>query len=224
MIRLLTLAGAVLALLGVLAVPASANSTDVTKLAIIGDSITTGYNVPPGDGYAALLAADPGSSVLPLAHNGATVRTWLTLYQGDLDQLTTWQATTVIIALGGNDWYGERSPADYETDVTYLVWQIRSQLPNARVILWHYYPFGIGQSSTACDVWPCTPATSTWATYANAARDAAIRNYLGYIDDSASAPDGHPWSYYWGPDQVHLTIAGHQQLHDDIRARLLACC
>lgn len=222
--RLLLLAGVVIGMLGVLAVPASANSTDLTKLAIIGDSITVGYNVPTGDGYAQLLGADPGSNVLTLAHNGASVRDVLTLYQGDLPQLSTWGATTVLVALGGNDWYEGRRTADYQTDLTYLVWQIRHQVPGARVILWHYYGFGIAQDTTQCDVWPCTPAPSTWGDYANAERQAAITNYAGYIDNSVAAPDGHPWSYYLQSDKVHPTVAGHQELYQDMKARLLACC
>lgn len=222
--RALVLLAALAAVLA-LAPAASANSTDTTRLAIIGDSMTTGYGVTPGQGYADLLEADdPGDNVLPLAHDGADVRSWLTVYQGELDQLATWQPATVLVALGGNDWDQGRKTADYQTDLTYLTWQIRSRIPTARVIYWHYYPLGVPQNVSRCDIFPCTPAASTWGDYANAMRSAAITNYAGYIDDSVSAPDGHPWSYYYGPDRVHLTAAGHQQLHLDIRNRLLACC
>lgn len=217
----------VLLTLAVSSVSATANaaSQDVTRVAIVGDSMTTGYGVPPGQGYADLLESDAaGDNVLPLAVNGHTVRRWLTVSLPELDQLSDWQPTTVLIALGGNDWSIGRRTADYQTDLTYLTWHIRSRVPNARVIYWHYYPIGIPQNPAVCDVWPCTPAASTWANYATAMRDAAIRNQAGYIDDSVSSPSGKPWSSFYGPDRVHLTAAGHQQLFQSIRQRLLSCC
>lgn len=205
---------------------AAAQPSDVQRVAIIGDSLTTGYGVAPGQGYADLLEADDptGDNVLPLAHDGWTVRRWMTVSLPELDQLATWQPTAVVVALGGNDWYIGRRTADYQTDLTYLAWHIRSKVPTARVIFWHYYPLGIAQDRTVCDVAPCTPAASTWANFADAMRSAAITNVTGYIDNSAKAPNGQPWSTYYLPDRVHLTATGHQLLHDDIRARLLACC
>lgn len=208
------------------AAPAAAQPSDVERVAIIGDSITTGYGVGPGQGYADLLEADqPGDNVLPVAHDGWTARRWLTASLPELrQQLDQWQPTTVLVAVGGNDWYIGRKTGDYQTDLTYLIWHLRDQVPGARVILWHYYPLGVPQDQAVCDVWPCTPTTSTWAQYGTAMRDAAVRNVTGYVDDSARAPSGQPWSAYYSADRVHLTPEGHRQLHTSIRARLLACC
>jgi lysophospholipase L1-like esterase len=204
---------------------ASAQPSDVTRLAIIGDSLTTGYGLAPGLSYADLLEAEaPGDNVLPLAHDGSTTRRWLTVYGSELDQLTDWQPTAVLIALGGNDWRIGRKTSDYITDLTNLIWQIRNRLPTTRVILWHYYPIGVPVDTTVCDVWPCTPQTSTWSAYGTTMRDAAIRNMAGYIDTSGKAPSGLAWSAYYGPDRIHLTTQGHQQLYNSVRARLLACC
>lgn len=199
---------------------ASANTGDVTRLAIIGDSITTGYGVGSGQGYADLLEADDsGDNVLPLAHNGATVRLWLTSYLPELtSSLDAWQPSTVLIALGGNDWYGGRKTSDFQADLTYLIWQIRAHTAyGTRVIVWHYYGFGIPQNTGACDVWPCTPASSTWAQYHTATAQTVAANYAGYIDTSGSTPDLQA-------DHVHPSVLGHQQTHDLIRARLLGCC
>jgi phospholipase/lecithinase/hemolysin len=215
------------ALLTTFALPTQAGAlpSDVTRLAIIGDSVATGYAVAPGTGYVDLLEAEtPGDNVLPLAHDGSTVRRWLTIYGAELDQLATWQPTTVLIALGGNDWHIGRSTADYTTDLTYLVWQVRNRVPTARVILWHYYQIGVPVDTKVCDVWPCTALASTWSAYATAMRNTAIRNMTGYIDDSVKAPSGQAWSTYYGADRTHLTTQGHQQLYNSIRARLLACC
>lgn len=213
---------AVLAAL-IAAPPAVAQPSDVTRLAIVGDSLTTGYGVAAGQGYADLLEADdPGDNVLPLAHDGWTVRRWLTVSLPELQQqLAAWQPTTVLVALGGNDWYNARRPGDYTLDLTYLIWHIRQQVPAARVILWHYYPLGVPQNAGVCDVWPCNPGASTWGQYGTAMVDAAVRNVTGYIDTSVRTP---PWSSYYQPDRIHLTPAGHQALHTTIRARLLACC
>lgn len=198
---------------------------DVQRLAIIGDSFTTGYGVDANQSYVSLLEADDlGPNILPLAHNGSTVRKWNTIYAAELDQLMSWQPDTVLIALGGNDELIGRKPSDYQVDLTYLTWQVRVRVPNARVIYWHYYPLGIPQDMTQCDVWPCTPGPSTWHDYGDAMRQSAIINYAGYIDNSVRAPSGLPWSTYYLPDHIHLNPGGHSQEHDDIRARLLACC
>lgn len=218
MLRCLLVLAATLALLGVVAPAAEAQPADVTRLAIIGDSITTGYGVAPGQSYADLLEADdPGDNILPLAHNGATLRLWLTTYLPELTtQLDTWQPTTVLIAVGGNDWYGGRRTADWQTDLTYLIWQVRAHAPyGVRVIVWHYYPFGIGQNTTACDVWPCTPASSTWGQYNTATAQTVAANYGGYVDTSATTPELQA-------DHVHPSVLGHQQTHSLIRSRLLS--
>jgi lysophospholipase L1-like esterase len=202
---------------------ASAQPSDIQRVAIIGDSFTTGYGVAAGQGYADLLEADDplADNVLPLAVNGATVRRWNTEHRTLLDQIDTWQPTTVVIALGGNDWSIGRKVGDFQNDLTYLIWTVRSKVPTARVILWHYYPLGIPVNTSVCDVWPCQSQATTWGAYANAMRDAAILNGTGYIDNSVHSP---AWSTYYLPDRTHLTAAGHQQEYADIRARLVACC
>lgn len=216
---------ALLTLLTAVVPSALATPADVGRVAIIGASETTGLGASPGRGYADLLEADElGDNVLPLAHNGATARLWNTTYVAELDQLIGWQPVAALVVLGGNDWYYARPTAAYSVDLTYLIWQIRARVPNARVILWHDYPIGAGPDVNACEQWPCVHQASTWAAYGTAMRDAAILNYGGYIDDSVRAPSGQPWSAYHGADKIHLTDAGHQQLHDSIKARLSACC
>src|SRR5262249_40553582 len=120
--------------------PAEATTTDLDRLAIIGDSLTVGYGVAAGQGYADRLeAAAPGDNILPLAHNGATVLRWVTTYKSELDRLRAWHPSAVMVALGGNDYHIARSTAYYMRTLNLLTSEIRTRVPGVRVIFLHYY-------------------------------------------------------------------------------------
>lgn len=202
--------------------PAEATTSDLNRLAILGDSLTTGYGVAPGQSYVDRLeAAAPGDNVLPLAHNGATVLRWLTTYKSELNQLRTWRPTTVLVALGANDYYIARSTADYAWTLKLLTAEIRSRVPGARVVFLHYYRMQITPDPRVCDV-PgyCRPASPppTWDEYGRAMAGEAARSAAGYLDVAGRLN----WLNYLGADLAHLTGAGHYQYYLVVRDALTA--
>jgi len=193
---------------------------DTMRLAIIGDSITRGYGVPPGHGYAARLAErDLPGRVLTLAHDGATVRRWLVDFRPELGQLSTWAPTTVIVALGANDWFIAREPADYTAHLVQLVGEIRARSPGVTIIHWHYYPVALTPDGRVCDIQPCSPATppATWHSYGTAMWNAAMATGTEYFD-TAECRD---WATCLKPDGAHLTPYGHYALYQALREQLL---
>jgi lysophospholipase L1-like esterase len=206
---------------------AAASPADVSRVAIIGDSLTRGYGVNPDESYASLLEAQaPGDNVLPLAHDGATVRTWNTVYRSELGQLAGWRPSSVLIALGGNDYYHSVSTVQYQANLTELIGTVRAAVPGVRVILWHYYRIGITPVHNLCDVDQCQSAypSPTWDQYAAAMRNEAVAQFTGYIDNSVE----RPWlALYPLPGEfphIHLSWQGHRALEQSLYPRLFNCC
>lgn len=206
---------------------AEGNRVDVGRVAIVGDSLTRGYGVKPDESYPSLLEArTAGDNVLPLAHDGATVRTWLTVYRAELGQLASWKPDTVLIALGGNDYYRSRSTADYSANLTALVDAVRAKAPGTRVVLWHYYQIGPVPVSNLCDADQCDPArpSPTWQQYGIAMHSVAVRSGTDYIDNSTERQWLKEFPLPGEKPPIHLSAQGHRALEQSLLPRLNRCC
>lgn len=219
LVAILLIVGALLAAQNV----AMAQPLDVTRTAIIGDSLTRGYGVQQSEAYATLMEnRAPGDNILPLAYDGATVKRWNTIYKNDLLQLATWRPTTVVIALGGNDYYIARSTADYKAHLETLINLVREQVPNARVILLHYYQIQIKPNPLVCDIAPCVPAypAPTWQQYGQAMYDTAVKMQAGMIDNSAYVTCKQYPLPSEIPTCVHMSYIGHQKFATNLYSML----
>lgn len=209
------------------AVPAVAFAIpqDIQRVAFIDDSFGTGYGASPGNGYLDLMEKyQAGDNILPVANNGATVRRYLPggPWYSQLDQLQSWGATTVVIPLGTNDWYIARPTSEYQMDLGSLIAEVRSRVPNARVILWHHFGGYATPDPTICDINPCDHANppESWPAFGTAMRNAAVSNNTGYIDDSVA----YSWQNYLYTDRIHPNTSGHNLLFQSINYRLYYCC
>lgn len=215
----LSVAALVALLLLVFSGTSHARSDDLNRVAIIGDSLTTGYGVPPGAGYADWIEArTPGDNVLPVAVHGATALRWLVEYPQQLEPIRAWQPRTVLIALGGNEYFIARSPADYAQHLRELTNRVRQLAPTARIIYLHYYEIGV-RDPTVCDVAGyCQPASPppSWFAYGVAMRDVAAGYYIDNAEERA-------WSAYLRPDR-HLTAYGHWLFAQSVANLMLRCC
>lgn len=205
--------------------PASAIPTDIARVAFIGDSFEEGYGAPVGKGYLNLMENwQTGDNVLPLAHGGATVRRYLPggPWHSDLDRLTTWAPSAVVIPLGTNDWYIARPVAEYRADLTALIAEVRARVPyGTRIILWHHFGGYVKPNPAICDMGTCAHQNppASWAAYGTAMRNVAIAQSTGYVDDSTA----YPWHRYLY-DGLHPNTAGHNLLFQSINYRLYYCC
>lgn len=206
---------------------AVASQSEVHRLAIIGDSLTTGYGVRPDQSYVARMEArEAGDNILPLAHDGATVRAWLTVYRQELVKLAAWRPSSVLIALGGNDYYRSRSTVDYAANLIELIGVVRTTVPTAQVILWHYYRIGATPVHTLCDADQCDPASPspTWQQYGAAMRSVATTTVAGYIDNSTERPWITEFPLPGESPHIHLSWQGHRALERSLYPRLAHCC
>lgn len=206
---------------------ARANQADVGRIAIVGDSLTRGYGVKPAESYASRLEAQAaGDNVLPLAHDGATVRAWLTVYRSELAQLAAWKPSAVMIALGGNDYYRSRSTADYSANLTELINAVRASSPGSRVILWHYYQIGPAPVRNLCDADQCNAAfpSPTWQQYGTAMQSVAVQTASEYIDNSTERRWIQEFPLPGEKPPIHLSPQGHQVLEQSVYTRLSSCC
>lgn len=203
--------------------PASATPADTTRVAVIGDSLTTGYGVPVQQSWPSLFEdRAPGDNILPIGVNGATTRRWLQQYLPQLDQLRTWQPRTVVIALGGNEYHMTRPAPEYADHLRQLIGYVRTLVPGSRIMLLHYYRIVAEFEPHGCDAPPGDPAQcihaqppDTWDRYGQVMRETAERNGTGYLDISHTR-DWTPYQF----DQAHLTAEGHRLYEMDLRAAL----
>lgn len=218
------LATAVLAAVCVGASNASATPADTTRVAVIGDSITTGYGVPAGQSWASLFEARQyGDNILPLGVNGATTRRWLQQYLPQLDQMRGWQPRIVVVALGANEWHMTRPAGEYADHLRQIIGYLRQLVPGARIVLLHYYQINAEFEPNGCDAVPGDPVgcihaqpPDTWDTYGVAMRTVAQQSEVLFIDISHT----RDWSRLQLPDQAHLTVDGHRAFEQDTRAAL----
>jgi lysophospholipase L1-like esterase len=205
------------------------------RTAIVGDSFTTGTGVAPAESYVAHLEAmDPGADVVPIARDGATVRRWILRNTELTNRLRAAWPSTVVVALGGNEFYIGRPPTMYGEQLVDLAGIIRAAVPEADLVFVHYYEIG-ARDLSACDIEPCArlgtvvhvggkPAGSLggppvesgvpapWRDYGAFMQIAAERAGARYVDLSTAAP----WKSYLGNDGIHLTPAGHRRYADEL--------
>jgi lysophospholipase L1-like esterase len=202
---------------------ASAAPTDTTRVAVIGDSLTTGYGVQTWQSWPYLLEArQAGDNILPIGVNGATTRRWLQQYLPQLDQLRTWKPRTVVIALGGNEYHMTRPTGEYADHLRQLIGYVRTVAPDSRIMLLHYYQLVAEFEPNGCDALPNDPVQcihasppDTWDEYGQAMRAVAAANGAGYLDISHTR-DWAPYQF----DQAHLTPEGHRLYELDLRTAL----
>lgn len=197
---------------------------DITRLAVIGDSVTTGYGVTLNQGWASRLEArQRGGNVLPLAVNGATARRWLQQYLGQLDALRSWQPRTVMIALGANEYHFARPAVEYADHIRQLTEYVRLLAPGASIVYLHYYRINAEFEPWGCDAPPgnsagCQHANppDTWDEYGEALRGMAAQQGAVYVDLSMT----RDWSALQSSDKAHLTVEGHRIFEHDLYAVL----
>ena len=223
-LRTRALAGLTAAGLIGLAPSAQATPADTTRIAVIGDSITTGYGVYPWQSWAFRFEArQSGDNILPLGVNGATTRRWLQQYLPQLDQLTTWRPTTVMVALGANEYHMTRPAGEYADHLRQLAEYLHAVVPHARIVFLHYYRILAEFEPGGCDALPNDPVQcihanppDTWDEYGTAMRLTAGNVGATYLDVSHTR--------YWAPlisaDQAHLTAEGHRVYELDVHAAL----
>lgn len=223
MTRVITAACSSLALTVTGFTTTSATPADTTRVAFIGDSLTTGYGVEPWQSWPHLLEArEPGDNILPIGVNGATTRRWLQQYLPQLDQLRAWHPRTVVIALGGNEWHMTRPAAEYGDHLRQLIGYVRTVAPGSQIMLLHYYQLVAGFEPNGCDALPSDPVQcvhaqppDVWDRYGQVMRETAVRNGAGYLD-IAHTRNWAPYQF----DQAHLTPEGHRLYELDLRAAL----
>jgi lysophospholipase L1-like esterase len=204
---------------------ASAAPSDTTRIAVIGDSLTTGYGVQPWQSWTYRFEArQAGDNILPIGANGATARRWLQQYLPQLDQLRTWKPRTVMIALGGNEYHMTRSVGEYADHLRQLIVHVRTVAPGAKIMLLHYYRIVAEHEPQGCDAIPGDPVQcahaqppDSWDVYGQAMRATAAVNGAAYLD-IAHTRDWAPYQF----DQAHLTPEGHRLYELDLQAALTA--
>jgi lysophospholipase L1-like esterase len=195
---------AALALLGSMLLPPRSQGSTSGSVAIIGDSLSTGYGCGhPYETYAWRLEWYIPGPVTRLARVGASVYDYLPggrfpeLY-GTMDRLRELQPGLVIIALGANDYgYFSRTVESYMDGMRQLTNRVREATPSSRILFIHTNGFRMHTASL-------------WESYGRQL-DAYSHSLpsSSYLDIAAQLPwyDGsRPDLYY---DNVHLTCVGY---------------
>ena len=200
-------------------------AVDVSRMAVIGDSITAGYGVALAEAWTYRMEArQAGGNLMPLGIYGATGRRWLQQHLHALDILPRWRPTTVMLALGANEYHIARPAGEYADHLRQLTDYVRTLTPAARIVYLHYYRITAAIDPAGCDAIPGDPAgcihaspPDSWATYGQAMAQMAAQQGATYVDIAGTRD--------WGPyqfDQAHLTAEGHRLFEADLRAALQA--
>jgi hypothetical protein len=204
--------------------PTSKLGVDLTRAAVIGDSLSVGVGAPPGWGYHDLVARryrPRGGEYRAWAVGGATALRWVHEYPGRLDSLRDYRPTTVVIMLGGNDYLIGRDHNVWTWYAQRLVDRVRHLAPDAALVFVRYYDMcGYGfdcagyRASGACD-YPgaCEDQPSpppTWTDYGGAMNWTAEHVGARYVD--LADPPPLPW--HISDDLVHPNIYGHRYFAD----------
>ncbi len=219
---------------------AKAQAVPSPRIAIMGDSMSTGYGASPGQGYVNLLDNDynsQGGDVEAFAVNGATALRWINCptnptlggceaaYAGQFDRLKNYNPTRVLITLGGNELIISRPASTYASHMQQLANKVRSLVPNASISFVRYYDitkFGFQRPApgTICDLHQgqCNGYTtySSWSQYGDWLRFVAAFNNIQVIDIStANFTRSHVID-----DLVHLNNAGQLFYYNTLKPRL----
>jgi lysophospholipase L1-like esterase len=227
---------AVLAVLTSVSVTAGTSSataptwcTDKSQAAVIGTSADTGYGTTgyPGTaqtfqrtvyGWATRfidnLNASWGTSTANYAHNGAMAADYLPGGRwpdqvNAVADLGTRGANLVIVDLGGNEYWSQRNPSTFRTEIRQLLSNIRAARPQAVILLSIYPEIKWQQSSDSGNL----PLRYTYNQYATEVYQAAVDFGSPLIDMRQYAPSAtstnptQPSVYL--PDGIHLNDAGN---------------
>ena len=151
MIALLLLLGTNRALWSADAPTANAAAAPRGRIVILGDSITAGYGLDPGQAYPALLQRKVDAAGLPFTVINAGVSGDTTA--GGLrrvDWVLARGADVLIVALGGNDGLRGIPPKQTEENLTGIIQRARAKLPSiAVVVVGMEMPANLGQEFVA---------------------------------------------------------------------------
>jgi lysophospholipase L1-like esterase len=204
--------------------PPSKLGLNLTRTAVIGDSLSARVGASPGRAYDQLVdvyLSRYGGDYRAWAKGGATALRWLAEYPRDLDSMAWYRPTAVLIMLGGNDYLIGRDHNVWTWYAQELVKRVRTLAPNAQLAFVRYYdPCAYGfdcdaaAASAACD-YPgaCEDEPDprpTWENYGGAMNWTALHVGARYIDlaDTPPPPSGI------SADLVHLNDAGHRFFAD----------
>lgn len=126
LVMLVTLLLAPLLLAPVLTAALASPASAAQKLLVLGDSLTAGYNLPPGDAYpaqleAALKARGVNMPVINAGVSGDTTAAGL----ARLDWALAEKPTHVVVALGANDMLRGLSPEQARQNLDAIITQIK---------------------------------------------------------------------------------------------------
>jgi acyl-CoA thioesterase-1 len=199
--------------------PASAAATrhspltwcrDESSIAVLGDSGSTGYGtVDQNNAWVALLRrAKPNTRVDNYAHDGAMVSDFLPggrwpQTTGAVRRIGHDQPSLVIIELGGNEYYIDRAPRQYQADLERLTRAIWAVSPRSTVVYETIWPFDPRQSPNA---------VHSWDEYATAMHQLVVKHRAGWIDLRQFFPPHYPadaYTHLLNPDKIHPSDAGN---------------
>lgn len=207
------------------------------KIAILGDSLATGYGTtgydpalnnrhqPTTYGWASRWDAKSNTTILNLARNGALASDFITDgVQGRpngpfeptaVQQIKTAKPDLVVVELGGNEFISDRSAtATFEVNLRRLSWRIKQAAPNARLLFVHMYAFDYRDPDAA-------PYSHTWGQYGSVMREVAAGQWYLDLTEYMPATRFNSAGLYikdeYGPNlAVHATDAGHIALFSAI--------
>lgn len=111
-------------------------NTALKRIVVLGDSITAGYGLDPGDAYPALLQRKIDAANLPYTVSNAGVSGDTTA--GGLRRIA-WAmgkgADVLIIALGGNDGLRGISPEETKKNLLGIIGKARTKNPGMKVLI-----------------------------------------------------------------------------------------
>lgn len=206
------------------AAPPSQLGLNLTRTAVIGDSLTEGIGASPGQSYAALVDtayARDGGDLRPYAVGGATALRWLEEYPSRLNGMALYRPTTVVVELGGNEYLLGRGTDVWAEHLKRLTQRIRFLAPRAQIVFLTIYDVcaygfdcagstssGICDRPGACVNEPSTPPS--WTQYRDTMTLTATQVGARYVDlsDTPPPPSGIT------PDLVHPNDAGHRFFAD----------
>jgi lysophospholipase L1-like esterase len=229
------LATAVTATVVLIATPASAQTTttqigwcdDQSRVALLGTSAdtgyaTTGYSSPDDTfartryGWATKLADNLAASWQTVtdnyAHNGAMASDYLpggrwSTTTTALGKIAATAPPLVLIDLGGNDYWAQRDPAVFKSQLGQIIDQIRAARPDVTILLSIYPELR----------WQPNEYGSTkryaWTAYTAAIFDTAVTKGTALLDLRQTIPaatDPVPTNPdVWTSDRIHLNDAGN---------------
>lgn len=200
-----------------------------TQLAIVGTSAETGYATtgypsgaqtynPTTYGWATRFANSVHSqwstNVSNYAHNGSLASDFLpggrfTDTTAAVADIAVKKPTLVLLDVGGNEYWSQKDPAVFQTNLNTLIDNIKAATPNAVILMSIYAELKWVQSVDSGNV----PQKYTWAQYASViyntavAKGNALVDLRQYIPPATATPQPNPSTWY--TDGIHQNDAGN---------------